>query len=217
MIQVINRWITTASCESHRQVLMEKHHPCLFINRCVLTHVPRKGEETLHILHSCTEKVTLQFCWQCCTKQGMLQTGWCICASKVSIGVKSCLREVSCIYAVCFSFSELYVRNDEADPEQSSSPDLPALHFVVPSQVSRRLAAYHNLCCWQFTMVHGCTLTLVQTVIASFVHMTFLSSACLCRCGCALQSPHLSDTLLSHLPHVIRCIRQFPHKLAAQL
>ncbi|NWZ52196.1 ZDHC1 palmitoyltransferase, partial [Haliaeetus albicilla] len=59
-----------------------------------------------------------------------------------SLACSSCLREVSCISAMCFSFSELYVRNDEADPEQSSSPDLPALHFVVPSQVSRRLAAF---------------------------------------------------------------------------
>ncbi|NXK09849.1 ZDHC1 palmitoyltransferase, partial [Herpetotheres cachinnans] len=48
--------------------------------------------------------------------------------------VKSCLRESSCISAVCFSFSKLYVHSDEADPEQSSSPDLPSLHFVVPSQ-----------------------------------------------------------------------------------
>ncbi|NXE26744.1 ZDHC1 palmitoyltransferase, partial [Ardeotis kori] len=52
----------------------------------------------------------------------------------------TCLRESSCISAVCFSFSKLYVRNDEADPEQSSSPDLPSLHFGVPAQVSRRLA-----------------------------------------------------------------------------
>ncbi|XP_049662553.1 palmitoyltransferase ZDHHC1 isoform X1 [Accipiter gentilis] len=35
-------------------------------------------------------------------------------------------------------FSELYVRNDEADPEQSSSPDLPALHYVVPSQQQKK-------------------------------------------------------------------------------
>ncbi|NXL62896.1 ZDHC1 palmitoyltransferase, partial [Chordeiles acutipennis] len=50
-----------------------------------------------------------------------------------------CLRETSRTSAVCFSFSQLYVRNDEADPEQSSSPDLPSLHFAVPPQVSRRL------------------------------------------------------------------------------
>ncbi|NXT42707.1 ZDHC1 palmitoyltransferase, partial [Pelecanoides urinatrix] len=55
------------------------------------------------------------------------------------------LREASGICAVCFSFSKLYVRNDEADSEQSSSPDLPSLHFAVPSQVSRRLAAGHAL------------------------------------------------------------------------
>ncbi|XP_074769575.1 palmitoyltransferase ZDHHC1 isoform X1 [Athene noctua] len=44
-------------------------------------------------------------------------------------------------------FSKLYVRNDEADPEQSSSPDLPSLHFAVPSQVSRRsllLTVHHG-------------------------------------------------------------------------
>ncbi|NXL36757.1 ZDHC1 palmitoyltransferase, partial [Glaucidium brasilianum] len=55
----------------------------------------------------------------------------------------------SCISAVCFSFSKLYVRNDEADPEQSSSPDLPSLHFAVPSQVSRRcllLTVHHGIC-----------------------------------------------------------------------
>ncbi|NXY78545.1 ZDHC1 palmitoyltransferase, partial [Glareola pratincola] len=43
-----------------------------------------------------------------------------------------------CVPAVCFSFSKLYVHNDEADPEQSSSPDLPSLRLAVPSQVSRR-------------------------------------------------------------------------------
>ncbi|NXD84384.1 ZDHC1 palmitoyltransferase, partial [Halcyon senegalensis] len=47
--------------------------------------------------------------------------------------------------SVCFSFSKLYVRRDDTDPEQSSSPDLPSLHFVVPSQVSRKLALYCNL------------------------------------------------------------------------
>ncbi|XP_075366504.1 palmitoyltransferase ZDHHC1 isoform X3 [Mycteria americana] len=35
-------------------------------------------------------------------------------------------------------FSKLYVRNDEADPEQSSSPDLPSLHFAVPSQRQKK-------------------------------------------------------------------------------
>ncbi|KAF1537799.1 putative palmitoyltransferase ZDHHC1, partial [Eudyptes schlegeli] len=54
-----------------------------------------------------------------------------------STRVKSCLREASCISAVCFSFSKLYVRDDEADPQQSSSSDLPSLRFAVPSQVSR--------------------------------------------------------------------------------
>ncbi|KAF1615007.1 putative palmitoyltransferase ZDHHC1, partial [Eudyptes chrysolophus] len=51
-----------------------------------------------------------------------------------STRVKSCLREASCISAVCFSFSKLYVRDDEADPQQSSSSDLPSLRFAVPSQ-----------------------------------------------------------------------------------
>ncbi|NWQ89346.1 ZDHC1 palmitoyltransferase, partial [Burhinus bistriatus] len=50
----------------------------------------------------------------------------------------SCLREASCISAVCFSVSKLYVHNDEADPEQSSSPDLPSLHFAVPSQQQKK-------------------------------------------------------------------------------
>ncbi|NXR02908.1 ZDHC1 palmitoyltransferase, partial [Sagittarius serpentarius] len=49
------------------------------------------------------------------------------------------IKEASCISAVCFSFSKLYVRNDEADPEQSSSPDLlPSLHFAVPSQQQKK-------------------------------------------------------------------------------
>ncbi|KFM02712.1 putative palmitoyltransferase ZDHHC1, partial [Aptenodytes forsteri] len=52
--------------------------------------------------------------------------------------VKSCLREASCISAVCFSFSKLYVRDDEADPQQSSSSDLPSLHFAVPSQRQKK-------------------------------------------------------------------------------
>ncbi|NWU56697.1 ZDHC1 palmitoyltransferase, partial [Dromas ardeola] len=45
------------------------------------------------------------------------------------------VKEASCISAVCFSFSKLYVHNDEADPEQSSSPDLPSLRLAVPSQL----------------------------------------------------------------------------------
>ncbi|NXU31871.1 ZDHC1 palmitoyltransferase, partial [Thalassarche chlororhynchos] len=35
-------------------------------------------------------------------------------------------------------FSKLYIRSDEADPEQSSSPDLPSLHFAVPSQRQKK-------------------------------------------------------------------------------
>ncbi|XP_054696572.1 palmitoyltransferase ZDHHC1 isoform X5 [Grus americana] len=35
-------------------------------------------------------------------------------------------------------FSKLYVGNDEADPGQSSSPDLPSLHFAVPSQRQKK-------------------------------------------------------------------------------
>ncbi|KFR02987.1 putative palmitoyltransferase ZDHHC1, partial [Nipponia nippon] len=48
------------------------------------------------------------------------------------------VKEASCISAVCFSFSKFYVHNDEADPEQSSSPDLPSLHFAVPSQRQKK-------------------------------------------------------------------------------
>ncbi|KAK0675580.1 ZDHC1 Palmitoyltransferase, partial [Pygoscelis papua] len=55
-----------------------------------------------------------------------------------STRVKSCLREASCISAVCFSFSKLYVRDDEADPQQSSSSDLPSLHVAVPSQRQKK-------------------------------------------------------------------------------
>ncbi|NXS71930.1 ZDHC1 palmitoyltransferase, partial [Pandion haliaetus] len=55
-----------------------------------------------------------------------------------SLVCSSCLREVSCISALCFSFSKLYVRNDEADPEQSSSPDLPSLYLAVPSQQQKK-------------------------------------------------------------------------------
>ncbi|NXW83031.1 ZDHC1 palmitoyltransferase, partial [Alopecoenas beccarii] len=43
-------------------------------------------------------------------------------------------------------FLKFYAHSGKADPEQSSSSDLPALQFVVPSQVSRRLATSHNLC-----------------------------------------------------------------------
>nr|XP_013032197.2 palmitoyltransferase ZDHHC1 isoform X1 [Anser cygnoides]XP_047934661.1 palmitoyltransferase ZDHHC1 isoform X1 [Anser cygnoides]XP_047934662.1 palmitoyltransferase ZDHHC1 isoform X1 [Anser cygnoides] len=35
-------------------------------------------------------------------------------------------------------FSKLYVHNDEADPEQTASPDLPSLHFAVPSQRQKK-------------------------------------------------------------------------------
>ncbi|NXJ65294.1 ZDHC1 palmitoyltransferase, partial [Rostratula benghalensis] len=40
----------------------------------------------------------------------------------------------SCICHLVFSLSKLYVRNDEAHPEQSSSSDPSSLHFAVPSQ-----------------------------------------------------------------------------------
>ncbi|NXY49400.1 ZDHC1 palmitoyltransferase, partial [Ceuthmochares aereus] len=80
----------------------------------------------------------------------------------------SCLRESSCISAVCFSFSKLYVHNDEVDPEQSTSRDVLSLYFEVASQVSRRLAPHHNLSSWQFTKLHGCPLTLVPaTAVAT--------------------------------------------------
>ncbi|KFP19662.1 putative palmitoyltransferase ZDHHC1, partial [Egretta garzetta] len=51
--------------------------------------------------------------------------------SKTASLIRS-VKEASCTSAVCFSFSKLYVRDDEADPEQCSSPDLPSLHFAVP-------------------------------------------------------------------------------------
>ncbi|XP_040427672.1 palmitoyltransferase ZDHHC1 isoform X2 [Cygnus olor] len=35
-------------------------------------------------------------------------------------------------------FSKLYIHNDEADPEQTTSPDLPSLHFAVPSQRQKK-------------------------------------------------------------------------------
>ncbi|XP_035192850.1 palmitoyltransferase ZDHHC1 isoform X2 [Oxyura jamaicensis] len=35
-------------------------------------------------------------------------------------------------------FSKLYAHNDEADPEQTTSPDLPSLHFAVPSQRQKK-------------------------------------------------------------------------------
>ncbi|KFO71397.1 putative palmitoyltransferase ZDHHC1, partial [Cuculus canorus] len=44
----------------------------------------------------------------------------------------------SCISAVCFSFSKLYAHNDEADPEQSTSPDVLSLYFEVASQQQKK-------------------------------------------------------------------------------
>ncbi|NWS72023.1 ZDHC1 palmitoyltransferase, partial [Crotophaga sulcirostris] len=52
--------------------------------------------------------------------------------------VKSCLRTSSCVSAVCFSLSKLYVHNDEADPERNTSPDLLSLHFEVASQQQKK-------------------------------------------------------------------------------
>ncbi|NXS96514.1 ZDHC1 palmitoyltransferase, partial [Jacana jacana] len=43
-----------------------------------------------------------------------------------------------CICSLFFSLSKLYVHSDEAHPEQSSSPDLPSLHFAVPSQQQKK-------------------------------------------------------------------------------
>ncbi|NXN69351.1 ZDHC1 palmitoyltransferase, partial [Himantopus himantopus] len=59
-------------------------------------------------------------------------------SKKASLVRSSYLREAFCVSAVCFSFSKLYVHNDEADPELSSSPDLPSLHFAVPSQQQKK-------------------------------------------------------------------------------
>ncbi|NXG36739.1 ZDHC1 palmitoyltransferase, partial [Dromaius novaehollandiae] len=47
-------------------------------------------------------------------------------------------REASCISAIYFSFSRLYVHNDEADPEQSSSPDLLSPQSAIPSQQQKK-------------------------------------------------------------------------------
>ncbi|NXX20188.1 ZDHC1 palmitoyltransferase, partial [Podargus strigoides] len=58
--------------------------------------------------------------------------------SKPALLSASCLREASCISAVCFSFSKHSACNNEAEPEQSSSPDLPSLHFAVPSQQQKK-------------------------------------------------------------------------------
>ncbi|NXG79587.1 ZDHC1 palmitoyltransferase, partial [Baryphthengus martii] len=44
------------------------------------------------------------------------------------------VKESSRTSAMCFSFSKLYVQSDDAEPEQSSSPELPSLHSAVPSQ-----------------------------------------------------------------------------------
>ncbi|NWX03358.1 ZDHC1 palmitoyltransferase, partial [Caloenas nicobarica] len=92
----------------------------------ILQHRPQQdAKEGDKQLESCPSqvrprKVTLQFCWECCVR------------------IKSCLRESPCIFAVCFSFLKPYVHSDKADPEQSSSPDLPALQFVVPSQQQKK-------------------------------------------------------------------------------
>ncbi|KFP43755.1 putative palmitoyltransferase ZDHHC1, partial [Chlamydotis macqueenii] len=50
-------------------------------------------------------------------------------------------KTASLVHSVMFTslfFPKLYVRNDEADPEQGSSPDLPSLHFGVPSQHQKK-------------------------------------------------------------------------------
>ncbi|NXL83589.1 ZDHC1 palmitoyltransferase, partial [Alectura lathami] len=49
-----------------------------------------------------------------------------------------CLREAACLPAVCFSFSKLCAHSGEADPEHGPSPDLPSLHFAIPSQRQKK-------------------------------------------------------------------------------
>ncbi|KFP92075.1 putative palmitoyltransferase ZDHHC1, partial [Apaloderma vittatum] len=56
----------------------------------------------------------------------------------VGIGVKPHLRESSRLSAARFSFSQLYIRDEEAELGQSPSPDLPSLHFAVPSQRQKK-------------------------------------------------------------------------------
>lgn len=124
---------------------MGKHHPCLLINPCLLTHVPgeRRGNPSYfaQLRRKSYPAVLLGMLRKARDASGRADV-----YVPAKWASKSCLREASCISAVCFSFSKLYVHNDEADPEQSSSPDLPSLRFAVPSQVSRRLAPYRNLC-----------------------------------------------------------------------
>ncbi|NWU10425.1 ZDHC1 palmitoyltransferase, partial [Cephalopterus ornatus] len=47
-------------------------------------------------------------------------------------------KDSPCVPAVCFSFPKLYGRSKGGDPEQSSSPDPPALRFAVPSQQQKK-------------------------------------------------------------------------------
>lgn len=157
-----------------------------------------KGEETLLILHSCARKVNPAVLLGMLCKTGGASIRL-MCKCKQS-GHQSCLKESSCISAMCFSFSKPYAYRDEADPEQSSLPDL---RFAVPSQVSRRLAVCHNLCCWHFSSVHGCTLPLVQSRATSFVHMLFLSSACSCALHHCIQV--VLSCLSSHMWSDIFC------------
>ncbi|NXJ09065.1 ZDHC1 palmitoyltransferase, partial [Odontophorus gujanensis] len=59
-------------------------------------------------------------------------------ALAVGITVQQCVRGASHVTAVCFSFSKLYIHDNEADPGRSSSPDLPSLHFAAPLQRQKK-------------------------------------------------------------------------------
>lgn len=157
-----------------------------------------KGEETLGVL--CTKAArtaTLQSCRVCSAKQGLPQPDWSwLCARKVEVTVKQCLREASDISV--FSFSKLYVHANEADPERSSSPDLPSLHFAAPLQVSRSSAVCSG----------------GQT--CSDANCAYLVVSSVCVQGC-LWSLHADSALLPQLPRVSRCILLLLRRLAAEL
>ncbi|NXW53942.1 ZDHC1 palmitoyltransferase, partial [Eurystomus gularis] len=81
--------------------------------------------------------VLLQFCWECCARRGCFsQADGSQQAKRAS--AKPGLKESPCTSAMCFSFAKLYVRGDDADPEHSSSPDLPSLRFAVSTQRQKK-------------------------------------------------------------------------------
>ncbi|NXP02725.1 ZDHC1 palmitoyltransferase, partial [Thinocorus orbignyianus] len=98
-------------------------------------------------------------------------------------------RSILFICCVVFSLSKLYAHNDEAHPEQSSSPDLPSLHFAVHFQFLGLLTSL-----WS-SLTLSCSLSLLLSFLLPFFPSLELPAVTL-----ATSSSHSHHLLVPAFP-----------------